>query len=227
MWARQTLPPPLGANTLFLPAASISIMYEPVATPKLLTALQDKVVSKITCGQNHSIATDMDGCAYTWGNGGYGRLGHKVQVRAPGATGGMCREGVCGLWVRFADLRFPRRAECTFLCMCVCVWGGGGGMQFASSLQGGLPYCVGEACLCMPPPLLFTNYAMQSNQLACCPPPPHPTPDVICRVVACCPPPAWCQPCCACYPPTHPPTWCHAVLWPAERRARPQEGGGL
>ena len=26
-----------------------------------------------------SIAVDTEGSAYTWGNGGYGRLGHKVQ----------------------------------------------------------------------------------------------------------------------------------------------------
>ena len=28
---------------------------------------------------DRSIAVDTEGSAYTWGNGGYGRLGHKVQ----------------------------------------------------------------------------------------------------------------------------------------------------
>lgn len=37
-------------------------------------------VVQVTCGQSHSIALDDKGQAYTWGNGNYGKLGHKVSV---------------------------------------------------------------------------------------------------------------------------------------------------
>ena len=36
-------------------------------------------VPQIAVGYNHSIAVANDGGVWTWGNGGYGRLGHKVQ----------------------------------------------------------------------------------------------------------------------------------------------------
>ena len=34
---------------------------------------------QLACGHNHTVAVDSDGMAYTWGNGGYGRLGQNVQ----------------------------------------------------------------------------------------------------------------------------------------------------
>lgn len=58
---------------------SIKLCYEPQHTPRLAKALEGKTITRITCGQQHSLAIDDAGAAYTWGNGGYGRLGHKVQ----------------------------------------------------------------------------------------------------------------------------------------------------
>ena len=63
------------------PAASISIAYEPVATPKLIAALSGSKVLRVAVGHNHCLAVDESGSCYTWGNGGYGRLGHKVGTR--------------------------------------------------------------------------------------------------------------------------------------------------
>ena len=55
-------------------------VYDPQATPKMVKgALVDKTVARIACGHNHCIAVDTEGAAYSWGTGGYGRLGHKVR----------------------------------------------------------------------------------------------------------------------------------------------------
>lgn len=34
---------------------------------------------EVDCGTNHTIARDSDGRVYSWGFGGYGRLGHAKQ----------------------------------------------------------------------------------------------------------------------------------------------------
>lgn len=60
-------------------AASIKIMHEPQPTPILVETLSGVTVTKVACGQNHTIAIDNQGAAWTWGNGNYGKLGHKVQ----------------------------------------------------------------------------------------------------------------------------------------------------
>ena len=39
----------------------------PLSTPKII---------KIACGPNHTVAVDDNCKAYSWGFGGYGRLGH-------------------------------------------------------------------------------------------------------------------------------------------------------
>lgn len=36
-------------------------------------------VTKVACGTNHCVALSEEGDVYTWGFGGYGRLGHKVR----------------------------------------------------------------------------------------------------------------------------------------------------
>ena len=47
--------------------------------------LPDKVTAmEIACGNNHTVVLDDKGCVYTWGFGGYGRLGHADNVRGRG-----------------------------------------------------------------------------------------------------------------------------------------------
>jgi len=38
--------------------------------------LKDVYIVDVSCGPNHTVAVDMKGRVYTWGFGGYGRLGH-------------------------------------------------------------------------------------------------------------------------------------------------------
>ncbi|KAF5837112.1 regulator of chromosome condensation 1/beta-lactamase-inhibitor protein II [Dunaliella salina] len=59
--------------------SSIAMVYDPQPTPSAIATFAAMQVSKVACGHNHTIAVASDGCAYTWGNGGYGRLGHRVQ----------------------------------------------------------------------------------------------------------------------------------------------------
>ncbi|KAH6579285.1 hypothetical protein BASA60_003337 [Batrachochytrium salamandrivorans] len=48
--------------------------YDP-QMPKPITWVKDKKIVAITCGTNHSLALDDQGVVYSWGCGGYGRLG--------------------------------------------------------------------------------------------------------------------------------------------------------
>jgi len=59
--------------------SSIKMVFEPQPTPALIVALAEKTVTRVACGHNHTIAVCSDGGVWTWGFGGYGRLGHKVQ----------------------------------------------------------------------------------------------------------------------------------------------------
>mmetsp|Transcript_6849 Transcript_6849/g.11673 ORF Transcript_6849/g.11673 Transcript_6849/m.11673 type:complete len:475 (-) Transcript_6849:559-1983(-) len=59
--------------------SSISIVYEPQPAPKVVASLSDKTITRVACGVNHTIVVDDAGSCYTFGSGGYGRLGHKVQ----------------------------------------------------------------------------------------------------------------------------------------------------
>ncbi|XP_076824506.1 E3 ubiquitin-protein ligase HERC2-like isoform X1 [Clavelina lepadiformis] len=45
--------------------------------PRVIEALQGKLVVQIAAGGSHSAATTASGQLYTWGKGRYGRLGHK------------------------------------------------------------------------------------------------------------------------------------------------------
>jgi alpha-tubulin suppressor-like RCC1 family protein len=56
-------------------AASIAIVYEPVAAPKMVPSLSDKRITNVACGHNHTVAVDDANACYTWGFGGYGRYG--------------------------------------------------------------------------------------------------------------------------------------------------------
>jgi len=60
---------------------SVKLQYEPQPSPKRIVGggLAGKEVAAVAAGHNHSLALDTEGKLYTWGFGGYGRLGHKVQ----------------------------------------------------------------------------------------------------------------------------------------------------
>jgi len=60
-------------------ASSVKIAYDPQPMPRHVAGLADVKTLKLACGQNHVVAVDANGKIWTWGNGGYGRLGHKVQ----------------------------------------------------------------------------------------------------------------------------------------------------
>jgi alpha-tubulin suppressor-like RCC1 family protein len=55
--------------------------YEYVATPtpilKMAKAYGDVKIVDVACGNKHTCAMDKQGRIYTWGDGAYGRLGHK------------------------------------------------------------------------------------------------------------------------------------------------------
>ncbi|XP_020245263.1 protein RCC2 isoform X2 [Asparagus officinalis] len=59
--------------------SSVKLVYEPQPRPRAISAFSEKTVVKVACGTNHTVAVDSDGFLYTWGNGGYGRLGHREQ----------------------------------------------------------------------------------------------------------------------------------------------------
>lgn len=59
--------------------SSVKIVFEPQYTPRIVSTLAEKTVTRVACGHNHTVAVASDGGVWTWGFGGYGRLGHKVQ----------------------------------------------------------------------------------------------------------------------------------------------------
>jgi alpha-tubulin suppressor-like RCC1 family protein len=50
------------------------MLYDP-QSPKQVETLKGKKIVDIACGTNHCLALDDTGALYTWGCGGYGRLG--------------------------------------------------------------------------------------------------------------------------------------------------------
>jgi alpha-tubulin suppressor-like RCC1 family protein len=60
---------------------TVKLAYAPQPVPTAVMALKSAGarVTKVACGHNHVVAVDAAGKVYTWGNGGYGRLGHKEQ----------------------------------------------------------------------------------------------------------------------------------------------------
>uniref|UniRef100_A0A452XV34 UVB-resistance protein UVR8 n=1 Tax=Aegilops tauschii subsp. strangulata TaxID=200361 RepID=A0A452XV34_AEGTS len=60
-------------------ASSVRLTYDPQPHPRAIAALSGKTVVKVACGTNHTVAVDSSGFVYTWGFGGYGRLGHNEQ----------------------------------------------------------------------------------------------------------------------------------------------------
>ncbi|KAH6556095.1 hypothetical protein KP509_1Z205300 [Ceratopteris richardii] len=59
--------------------SSVRMVYEPQPRPKAIAKLTEKMIVKVACGNNHTVAVDSDGNVYTWGYGGHGRLGHREQ----------------------------------------------------------------------------------------------------------------------------------------------------
>ncbi|XP_052201624.1 uncharacterized protein LOC127807642 [Diospyros lotus] len=59
--------------------SSVRLAYEPQPRPKAIASLAGETITKVACGTNHTVAVDTNGFVYTWGFGGYGRLGHREQ----------------------------------------------------------------------------------------------------------------------------------------------------
>lgn len=59
--------------------SSVKLAYEPQPRPRAIASLSGKTITKVACGTNHTVAVDSNGFVYTWGFGGYGRLGHREQ----------------------------------------------------------------------------------------------------------------------------------------------------
>ncbi|XP_071682809.1 uncharacterized protein [Lolium perenne] len=59
--------------------SSVKLSYDPQPRPRAVATLSGKTVVKVACGTNHTVAVDSSGFVYTWGFGGYGRLGHDEQ----------------------------------------------------------------------------------------------------------------------------------------------------
>lgn len=59
--------------------SSVRLAYEPQPRPKAIASFSAETIVKVACGTNHTVAVDSNGYVYTWGFGGYGRLGHREQ----------------------------------------------------------------------------------------------------------------------------------------------------
>uniref|UniRef100_A0A5B6ZHU1 Protein RCC2 n=1 Tax=Davidia involucrata TaxID=16924 RepID=A0A5B6ZHU1_DAVIN len=59
--------------------SSVRLAYEAQPRPKAVASLAGETIVKVACGTNHTVAVDSNGYFYTWGFGGYGRLGHREQ----------------------------------------------------------------------------------------------------------------------------------------------------
>ncbi|XP_042495216.1 protein RCC2 homolog isoform X2 [Macadamia integrifolia] len=58
---------------------SVRLAYEAQPRPRAIASLSGDTIVKVACGTNHTVAVDSEGFVYTWGFGGYGRLGHREQ----------------------------------------------------------------------------------------------------------------------------------------------------
>lgn len=59
--------------------SSVRLAYEAQPRPRAIASLAGEEIVKVACGTNHTVAVDRNGFVYTWGFGGYGRLGHREQ----------------------------------------------------------------------------------------------------------------------------------------------------
>lgn len=58
---------------------AVKLTYEIQSTPRAILKLKGHKMVQVACGNQHCAAVESDGMCYTWGSGGYGRLGHKDQ----------------------------------------------------------------------------------------------------------------------------------------------------
>lgn len=108
-------------------ASSIKIVYEPQPHPKRVVAngFGERKIVKLSCGVNHVACFDDAGKIWTWGFGGYGRLGHRVQKD------------------EFAPKMVEIQGGDRNLCPADAVIGAGSTSTFVSALQGQL-YAFGK-----------------------------------------------------------------------------------
>ncbi|ESQ34808.1 hypothetical protein EUTSA_v10007331mg [Eutrema salsugineum] len=66
-------------NEFNMKDSSVRLAYEAQPRPKSIASLAGETIVKVACGTNHTVAVDKNGFVYTWGFGGYGRLGHREQ----------------------------------------------------------------------------------------------------------------------------------------------------
>ncbi|AEE29909.1 putative regulator of chromosome condensation 1/beta-lactamase-inhibitor protein II [Arabidopsis thaliana] len=66
-------------NEFNMKDSSVRLAYEAQPRPKAIASLAGETIVKVACGTNHTVAVDKNGYVYTWGFGGYGRLGHREQ----------------------------------------------------------------------------------------------------------------------------------------------------
>jgi len=94
---------------------TVKIAYQPQPVPRLVSTFTDAglKVARVACGHCHCVAITTCGRVFTWGDGGYGRLGTKdqkeqmkpVEVALPGGQGNRCPP----------DCVVAAAAHCTFL----------------------------------------------------------------------------------------------------------------
>ena len=106
-------------------ASSVKLAYDPQPMPRHVAGLADVKTTKIACGANHCVAVDANGKIWTWGNGGDGRLGHKVQKD------------------EFAPRMVEIQGGDRNLCPADCVVAAGSTSSWVSALMGQM-YCFGK-----------------------------------------------------------------------------------
>ncbi|XLT43022.1 hypothetical protein HN873_035626, partial [Arachis hypogaea] len=53
--------------------SSVKLVYVPQPHPRAIASLSWKIIVKVACGTNHTVAVDKNGFVYFWRFGGYGR----------------------------------------------------------------------------------------------------------------------------------------------------------
>ena len=59
--------------------SSVKLSYVGQTAPSKIQKLSDYKIIDVACGQSHCAAVASDGTVFTWGNGNYGKLGHRDQ----------------------------------------------------------------------------------------------------------------------------------------------------